>query len=775
MRQLITIAFVLFAFKGYAQEYSKVRIDISDSETWHQLQNLPIAVDHGVRRPGAYFETDLHKTEIQELRDAEIPFEILIEDVQKFYRERSSTTPSGKMKNASACESEEITVPDGFEMGSMAGFFTYEEFTSHLDNMASSYPDLISVKQPIGTYQTWEGRPIYWVRISDNPNVDETEPEVLYTALHHSREPISLSQLVFYMYYVLENYGSNPEITELVNNTEMYFVPMLNPDGYVRNQTADPSGGGLWRKNRRDNGDGTYGVDLNRNYSYEWGGVGASATSSASTYRGPQPMSEPEVQAMEWFAQQHNFVTAFNYHSYADMVLFPWGYTDNFQCADHDAFLAISEEMVRDNGYLNQQSSLLYPAAGDSDDWGYGETSSKPKIYSMTPEVGGDNDGFWPSQSRIIPLCQENVYMNLTLARSATNYAVLTDLQESIIFQPSGHLNYKIQRMGWEGGDFTVTIEPLTGISSVGTANNHTGLDVAEVELDSISYSLAQGIENGDPISYAIHLDNGSYVRSDTIQKIYGNAAPVFANSGLPTSDWTNGNEWSLTSQEYYTSSNSWTDSPDGDYPAYSNATMTTENPIDLGGFSHALLSFYAKWEIEAGWDYAQVSASTDGSNWMPLCGNYTVLGNENQDEGQPLYDGEQYDWVREEIDLNDFLGESIYIQFKLYSDQYVERDGMYVDDIEVTGIPSESVGIDDQTLLELIIYPNPSSGEYQLIGLKNDAKWTVADVHGRLVKQGTANSTSNVIDLRSVPTGAYFLELITEEGFWNERLMLVR
>ena len=137
--------------------------------------------------------------------------------------------------------------------------------------MYTLYPDLITVRDSIDTFLTHEGRPVQWVKISDNASTSESEPQVLYTALHHAREPESMTQLIFYMWYLLENYGSDDEVTGLVDAKEMYFVPMLNPDGYVENQTEDPNGGGLWRKNKRNNGDGTYGVDLNRNYGYEWG------------------------------------------------------------------------------------------------------------------------------------------------------------------------------------------------------------------------------------------------------------------------------------------------------------------------------------------------------------------------------------------------------------------------------------------------------------------------------------------------------------------------
>jgi murein tripeptide amidase MpaA len=129
-----------------------------------------------------------------------------------------------------------------------------------LDAMAAAYPNLISAPQSIGT--SIEGRPIPFVRISNDPNVDQDKPEVLYNSLHHAREPGGLSQLIYYMWYLLENYGTDAEVTYLLDDRELYFVPCVNPDGYVYNQTIEPGGGGMWRKNRRDNGDGSFGVDL---------------------------------------------------------------------------------------------------------------------------------------------------------------------------------------------------------------------------------------------------------------------------------------------------------------------------------------------------------------------------------------------------------------------------------------------------------------------------------------------------------------------------------
>ena len=95
--------------------------------------------------------------------------------------------------------------------------------------------------------------------------------------------------LIYFMQYILSQYGTDPEITCLINNRELYFVPCANPDGYVYNQTTNPNGGGFWRKNRRNNGDGTFGVDLNRNFDYNWGfdNNGSSPITSSEVYRGP--------------------------------------------------------------------------------------------------------------------------------------------------------------------------------------------------------------------------------------------------------------------------------------------------------------------------------------------------------------------------------------------------------------------------------------------------------------------------------------------------------
>lgn len=119
----------------------------------------------------------------------------------------------------------------------MGGFYTLAEVISKIDSMRLLYPNLITTKVSIGN--SVESRPIYMVKISDNADIDENEPELLYTALHHAREPQSMMQMIYFMYYLLENYNTNPSVQYIVNNREMYFIPVLNPDGYEYNRTTN--------------------------------------------------------------------------------------------------------------------------------------------------------------------------------------------------------------------------------------------------------------------------------------------------------------------------------------------------------------------------------------------------------------------------------------------------------------------------------------------------------------------------------------------------------
>ncbi|MFM9987408.1 M14 family metallopeptidase, partial [Flavobacterium sp.] len=292
-----------------------------------QLLQLGITIDHSdVKDDG--ITAEISDEELQILKVNNVKHKILIYDLAKFYeaRNKADVLERSTAMAPGVCNAPNITKPTYFHLGSMGGYFTWNQMKQILDSMVLLYPNLITVKQPLSPLSI-EGREIYWVKISDNPNVDEAEPELLYSSLHHAREAASLSQLIFYMWYLLQNYATNPDIKATVDNAELFFVPCVNPDGYVYNQSTNPNGGGMWRKNRRNNGS-NFGVDLNRNYGNNWGydNIGSSPTSSSDTYRGTAAFSEPETQAMRNFCNARQFVTALNAHTYSNLLIYPWGY-----------------------------------------------------------------------------------------------------------------------------------------------------------------------------------------------------------------------------------------------------------------------------------------------------------------------------------------------------------------------------------------------------------------------------------------------------------------
>lgn len=790
----ICITLVSFAQK---QNYSRAKIFLDDKDkTLKTLGGLGLAVDHGEYKKNTYFISDFSDQEIAKAKENGFTVEVLIQDVSAHYKNQNKEADSkkkeksvvGSPNRSSSCgSSSNIITPANFQLGSMGGFFTYTELLAVLDNMAAQFPNLITVKQQIGTSTSVEGRPIYWLKISDNPSTDETEPEILYTALHHAREAASISQMVFYMYYLLENYGTNPEITALINNTEMYFIPCVNPDGYVYNEATDPNGGGMWRKNRRNNNDGTFGIDLNRNYGHQWAydDFGSSPMSNDDTYRGPSAFSEPETQVVKAFCEQHNFKIALNYHSFSDMLIYPWGYIGNFYTPDSAVFVNHSMLMTSQNQYQfgTGNQTVGYNTNGDSDDWLYGEQITKPKILSMTPEVGSSNDGFWPPQERIIPICEDNLWQNIYAAQLIGKYADAKDLSPQIVNQTTGYFNYSVQRLGLDSpAVYTVSIIPVDSwIASVGAPKTYSTMALLETKLDSISYTLNPAIVAGQSFKFVIRVNNGLYDANDTITKFYGQTVPVFSNNASSMSGYTSllGN-WNTSTIYYVSSPTSITDSPNGNYSDNTNKLLKLNIPVDLTNATWASLNFSALWEIEASYDYAQVLASVDnGSTWIPLCGKYTKTSSPYQDPGNPVYDGQQLNWVNEEVSLNDYLGGSILIGYRMVSDQGLTYDGFYFDDVQINTITS-TVGVGEQkqsaTLLQNI--PNPATSQttiyYNLNDLKN-AELKIYNVLGKLIKTEALShkSTNTTIDLNSFDNGTYFYQL-SAEGYRSSTKKMV-
>lgn len=297
-------------------------------------------------------------------------------------------------------------------------YHSYRELEADLKSIETSFPQVAKVFE-IG--MSLEQRKIYALKISDNVAIDEAEAEVLFLGCHHAREWISVEVPFLLGKYLAENYNSDSIVKSLVDRSEIWIVPLVNPDGleYTLHFYR------YWRKNRRANADGTYGVDLNRNYGYKWGmdDKGSSASPSSETYRGSAAFSEPETQAVRDFFLQKNFQGMISYHSYSQIILYPWGHTtspsDKNEALDEMAWY-MSALMHPVNGRLydyGQASSSLYLTNGDTTDWTYG-VSGIPSFTIELPPVDRLHGQFFNAEADIEPIFRENLPAMLYLVNT---------------------------------------------------------------------------------------------------------------------------------------------------------------------------------------------------------------------------------------------------------------------------------------------------------------------------------------------------------------------
>ena len=794
IRLLIFCAFFPFlCFSQKNEKFHKVKINYTSPADLVKLAKQGVCIDHGLHKKNHFFISDFSESEIEKMLSLNFDYEILINDVTHFYKQRN------KLSNKSAknifCEENEniLETPENYDFkpsDDFGGFYTYNEMLNELDDMHSLYPEIISARSDIKDetfsssphiHETYEGRYLQWVKISDNPNISEGEPQILYTALHHAREPASLQQLIYFMWYLLENYDSNDSIKQIIDNSELFFVPCVNPDGYIFNETIEPNGGGMWRKNTRD----SHGVDNNRNYSYidengneVWNTSGTSSNPYGSTYAGDGPFSESENRAIRYFVESNNFKIALNNHTYGNLLLYPYGYDYNQTTDDDDIFQFISSALVSENNYDNIISADLYPAAGDSDDFMYGMLNTennqvREKIFAMTPEIGSS---FWPQASTIEDICKGMLHLNLTAAKMIGNYASLKDFTENFISSNTFSANFELQRLGIiDNGSFNIQIEPISSnIISTTPEININSLNIGEIINESFQIELNESTNPGEDVIFKYILDNGSFSEEIIVKKIFGAPILLFEDESDNYSDyWTIDSSWSETFEEYNSPQTSITDSPYSNYSNNALETINLLNDINLSGYSYAEINFNAKWNIESGYDYVQIEISNDGgASWEPQCGKYTRKGVETQEDAsdEPLYDGNQGEWVNESILLTDYIDQEISIRFKLKSDGGLRRDGFYYDDFKIKAL-SSSLSSSENTLNKAKIYPIPADNMIYISSEEEIKEIKVFDVLGKEIMSFNQNNIEN-FSIENLKSGVYIIKLFSLEGTENHRII---
>lgn len=352
-------------------------------------------------------------------------------------------------------------------------FRTYSEIVSRVESMAAARPDLASTSV-FGT--SIEGRDLVEITITgpDQPgNMADARPVVLFNGCQHAREWISPMTVTYLADVLIGLYDSDPRVRALLDGARVVIAPVVNPDGYVYSWNSQR----LWRKNRR----GGYGVDLNRNWGYEWGGQGSSGFTGDDIYRGSAPFSEPETAALRDLAQGFgaDLAAHIDYHSFSQLILWPFGYAEGVETPEPDrtAFATLSTEMsgviqgVHGEYYDPIQSVDLYPASGACTDWFYGQLGAT----SFTVELRDTGFfGFELPPEQIIPTAEENFEGMLLFAERTTQllaFSLAAPLPAYVPAAQTNDLDVNIVEGVGELDGSSVTLHARVGGSGAFTAS----------------------------------------------------------------------------------------------------------------------------------------------------------------------------------------------------------------------------------------------------------------------------------------------------------------
>ena len=767
------------------QPYMQVRVAWPAAAQLAQLRAMP-DLDPMRVVPGEEIILVSHPDQLDRLRALGLQLEVQIPDMEEYYAsQRTGYRDYGLL-------------------------YTYAQTVAQLDALHALYPNITTAKYSIGT--SIEGRTIWAIKVSDNPNVDEDEPEVAFDGVHHAREPMTINVQLETIRQLGQGYGTDPDITFLVNNREIFFVPILNPDGYVYNEQTNPNGGGMWRKNRHAPVGGCYGVDLNRNYPYEWGGVGSSPSPCDETYRGTAPGSEPEVQVLMNFFNAHEIVTHDSYHSVAGLILFPWSYTLN-HTPDDNIFRPMAQEMAAMNGYTpGQPGEVLYECSGTTTDWAYGEQGTHPKVFSFCTEVNGS--GFWPTDAEVPGLTAENIPVNMYLIRVAGAY-----------------LN--LQATGLTGGDGDGQPDPGETLDLVVTLANESRIagalgvtlqarsNDAYLQLNDASAMIGiiaaggQGSNSSNPLSFTvdpscpaghqltltIDVAFPGFAKSFDIGWSVGDMPVLFSDtmeSGVGS--WTHSvvtsgyvDQWHPSTTRNHTlgGSHSWKfgDTGTGNYANLADGALVTP-PITIG--SSARLTFWHWMAAEESQSYqgraydgGLIEMSLNGGAWAqvtPQAGYTHTIRTGSQPgpfpSGTPVYSG-NFDWRQDLVMLDGTPGQ-VRFRFRFGSDGATGREGWYVDDVLVAGVVGGNAAPTAPTLysppdgahvptptptLWVSNATDPDPGTTLTYGFRvfADALLTQLVAQGNDVPEGSGNTPWTVAP--ALPDGMYYWRAFAFDG----------
>jgi len=582
-------------------------------------------------------DVQMSSESVEILRAEGIQLEVIVEDLEAdVQRERAEI------------EAKRAVQARGGDAIDYDNYYPFDDHVTFMNQIVAERGDLASISS-IG--QTLQGRDIWTVNVT-GPGDASSRPQVAINSGIHAREWITPPASAYLMENLVRDYDTDPRVRNLMDTVDWYITPVFNADGYVYSWTNER----YWRKNRRNNGGGSFGVDINRNFNSTWGGNGASADPDDETYRGTGPESEPETQVMVAFLTGMDDLRAHvDTHSYSQLVLHAPG---NFaQSVPNQSELAsvaqeMSDAILAANGvfYTPQRGLDLYEVSGGFSDWTTLALGAFGFTIEARPEAGSGLNGFSPPASQILPAATEIYQSYLVMAELRTQplrfvlpesaYATFQeDEDRQIVFSVLSALNtpaasgVKVMARQGDSGAFSEI-----AATSMGNGMYAATLEAGDCDT-TVEFYLQAMTSTGTTVNFPVHGDTAPIVSDVTADVI------AFSDNGETDPGWTvSGNatdgQWqraipanfdrSDPVSDFDGSGRCWlTDNGESNSDVDGGVTILTSPVFDLS--SGGVLN-YAYWMNDAtntigAEDYFRMEISTDGgSNWN-VARNYTASG----------------------------------------------------------------------------------------------------------------------------------------------------
>ncbi len=720
---LIFLMFTSVIFSIFAE---KSLVRISPVTEGQAKQYYSEGYDITLYKPNEFIDIILNDEEQNTLRQNAISFTILQTETQ--------------VKNN--LSSNERDIP---------GYSNYSQTIAQLNQYAEQYDivHLVNLGNSLGKQYSNDGLTNYTdfqheiiaLKLSDNPEVEEDEPSFYFFGAHHAREPLSTEVTMAVLDYYLSNYNVDPEITDLINNSQIWFIPIVNPDGQkiVLDQTDV-----WWRKNIRDNnqnqsfdtnnqyGYGIDGVDLNRNYGYGWGYFSSTDNFEYPTYHGTVPFSEPETQIIKEFIDSIPFVAGISYHTYGGLVLYPWGSKPNVQSPDETELAGLAESMAgtilkTDGSNMTYDPGYgweLYAASGGLDEYAYGNNS----IFAYTIELAEE---FIPSATIVTQTCANNLQAaKILVSRAKTkcvtglikdtnnnplvaevfvegidnsNYAKIP-YQSNALFGrytrllPEGVFEVTFSKWGYvsqthsviiaegEVSELNITLEASTTCTLSGTVIDELGMPVPQAEVNIYNSDLETIITDNQ----GQFLINPIFTGQQKIIINKSGAGKIISDLNLSegTNNFTFYLNDSFLSDGFDNQNLTWIKT--GQWNLSSSEYFSPNKSLSdspNGNYQQNAQS-YCQYPgsinlSECTQSYVSFMTKYD----IGLYGEYFSL--QVSTNGQTwktleVYTGTQEEWTEVYYSLHEYIGQNIYLRFYFKSSYNSQGDGIYIDDFRV-------------------------------------------------------------------------------------------